>query len=105
MGGIDIPFDLETWLIICCAVGAGFIFYLIAAALSDGLGGRRFRRRLNAVRDESVRFQATFEQSVMGIAHVSPKGDWLRVNRHLCEMLGYSQAELRALRLVPLARC
>lgn len=50
---MDISFDLETWLIICCALAVGFIFYLTAAALSDSLGGRRFRRRLNAVRDRA----------------------------------------------------
>jgi tight adherence protein B len=49
----DVPLDLETWLVICCAVGAGFVFYVTAIALSDGLGGRRFKRRLNAVRDRA----------------------------------------------------
>jgi len=49
----DISFDLETWLVICSAIGAGFVFYLTATALSDGLGGRRLRRRLNAVRDRA----------------------------------------------------
>ena len=49
----DISFDLETWLIICTAIGAGFVFYLAATVLSDGLGGRRLRRRLNAVRDRA----------------------------------------------------
>jgi tight adherence protein B len=49
----DISFDLETWLVVCCAVGAGFVFYLVATALSDGLGGRRVKRRLNAVRDRA----------------------------------------------------
>ncbi len=52
---------------------------------------------LNAVRDESVRFKATFDQSVMGMAHVSPTGDWLRVNRRLCDMLGYTEKELSVL--------
>jgi tight adherence protein B len=49
----DISSDLEAWLVVCCAMGAGFVFYLVAAALSDGLGGRRVKRRLNAVRDRA----------------------------------------------------
>jgi diguanylate cyclase (GGDEF)-like protein/PAS domain S-box-containing protein len=54
-------------------------------------------RLLYQAKTESVRFQATFEQSVIGIAHVSERGEWLRVNRQLCTMLGYSEAELRSL--------
>jgi tight adherence protein B len=50
---MDISFNLETWLIICCALGAGFVFFLTATALSAGLGGRRLRRRLSAVRERA----------------------------------------------------
>src|SRR5262245_43486896 len=41
-------------------------------------------------------FQATFERAVIGIAHLSPEGRWLRVNRRLCEFLGYDRDELAA---------
>ena len=43
-------------------------------------------------------FEATFQEAPMGIAHVAPDGTWLRVNRHLCEMLGYPEHELLQLR-------
>lgn len=39
-------------------------------------------------------FRSTFEQAAVGIAHVAPNGQWLRVNQRLCEILGYSAAEL-----------
>ncbi|MEW5770080.1 MAG: PAS domain S-box protein [Pseudomonadota bacterium] len=39
-------------------------------------------------------YDATFEQVAVGIALVAPDGRWLRVNRKLCEIVGYSQAEL-----------
>ena len=39
-------------------------------------------------------FRHTFELAAVGIAHVSPDGHWLRVNRKLSEILGYSHAEL-----------
>ena len=42
-------------------------------------------------------FRATFERAVIGIAHFSPGGRWLRVNQRLCDLLGYSRAELAAL--------
>jgi PAS domain S-box-containing protein len=39
--------------------------------------------------------EATFEQAAVGIAHVTADGGWLRVNRRLCEIVGYTEAELR----------
>lgn len=41
-----------------------------------------------------TRFDATFEQACVGIAHVSVSGKWLRSNRKLSEILGYSAEEL-----------
>ncbi len=37
---------------------------------------------------------ATFNQAGVGIAHVSPEGKWLRVNRKIGEIVGYSEDEL-----------
>jgi PAS domain S-box-containing protein len=55
-------------------------------------------RRTRAVLQESEeRFRATFEQAAVGIAHVGPDGRWLRVNRKLCDIAGYSPDELLAL--------
>jgi diguanylate cyclase (GGDEF)-like protein/PAS domain S-box-containing protein len=42
-----------------------------------------------------ARFHATFNQAAVGLAHVSPQGQFILVNRRLCEMLGYSEAELK----------
>ena len=44
--------------------------------------------------DSEQRFRATFEQAASGLALVSTQGRFLRVNRHICELLGYSEAEL-----------
>ncbi|MBS0423724.1 MAG: PAS domain S-box protein [Proteobacteria bacterium] len=46
------------------------------------------------LQESEKRFQATFEQAATGIAIISPGGRWLRVNRKLCDILGYSQDEL-----------
>ncbi|EHJ49063.1 multi-sensor hybrid histidine kinase [Solidesulfovibrio carbinoliphilus subsp. oakridgensis] len=40
------------------------------------------------------RFQATFELAAVGIALVSPQGRWLRVNRKLCDIVGYAAEEM-----------
>lgn len=39
-------------------------------------------------------FLATFENAPIGLAHVAPDGTWLRVNRRLCEIVGYSEQEM-----------
>jgi len=48
------------------------------------------------LRDSEERFRATFEQAPVGVAQVARDGRWLRVNQRLCEMLGYTRAELLA---------
>ncbi|MDG4553447.1 MAG: PAS domain S-box protein [Candidatus Competibacter sp.] len=47
--------------------------------------------------ESEQRFEATFEQAAMGIAMVAPDGRWLRVNRKLCQIVGYSPEEMLAL--------
>lgn len=41
-------------------------------------------------------FQTTFNLAAVGIAHVGLDGQWLRVNRQMCDMLGYTREELLA---------
>ena len=43
------------------------------------------------------RFQATFEQAAVGIAHMTQEGMWLRANQRLCDIVGYSREELFAI--------
>jgi PAS domain S-box-containing protein len=44
---------------------------------------------------EATLFEATFNQAAVGMAHVSLSGGWLKVNRKLCDIVGYTQAELQ----------
>ena len=58
------------------------------------------------LRDSETRFRKTFELAAAGMAHVGLDGGFLRVNRRLCEILGYAEGELvgRAVReLLPAA--
>ncbi|MFD2255805.1 PAS domain S-box protein [Luteolibacter algae] len=41
------------------------------------------------------RFRETFEKIAIGMAHVGVDGRWLRMNDSVCEITGYSKAELR----------
>src|SRR5512134_2712858 len=47
-----------------------------------------------ALRESEARFRGTFENAAVGIANVGWDGTWLRVNQRLCDVLGYSRAEL-----------
>jgi two-component system CheB/CheR fusion protein len=50
-----------------------------------------------AARESEGRFRATFEQAAVGMALVAPDGRWLRVNRKLCNIVGYSHEEMMGL--------
>ncbi|KHK03638.1 ATP-binding protein [Desulfovibrio sp. TomC] len=52
------------------------------------------RRNDQTLLASNRRFEATFEQAAVGIAHVGPDGRWLRVNRKLCAIVGYTAGEL-----------
>ena len=47
-----------------------------------------------AHRLSEARFRATFEQAAVGIAHVSTEGQFLRVNRKFCDIVGYTHDEM-----------
>jgi PAS domain S-box-containing protein len=44
--------------------------------------------------DKDSLFQNAFEHATIGMALVAPDGLWLRVNRSVCQITGYSEAEL-----------
>jgi PAS domain S-box-containing protein len=44
--------------------------------------------------ESEQQFRTTFDQADIGIAHVAADGRWLRVNKKLCEIVGYSEKEL-----------
>jgi PAS domain S-box-containing protein len=56
--------------------------------------GRARMQAEQALHESEQRFRSTFEQAAVGLAHVSRSGEWLRVNQRLCEIIGYSRAEL-----------
>jgi PAS domain S-box-containing protein len=51
------------------------------------------------LRKREEEFRSLFELSAVGMTQVSPEGQYLRVNRKLCNMLGYSEQELLQLTL------
>jgi PAS domain S-box-containing protein len=49
-----------------------------------------------ALRESEERFYNAFEHAAIGMALVATDGRWLKVNRALCEIVGYSEEELLA---------
>ncbi|HEX5085174.1 MAG TPA: PAS domain S-box protein [Blastocatellia bacterium] len=62
-----------------------------AAALRDVTESHRIVEESRR-REEEI--HSLFDLSAVGMAQVSPEGRYLRVNRKLCQMLGYSEQEL-----------
>jgi diguanylate cyclase (GGDEF)-like protein/PAS domain S-box-containing protein len=55
------------------------------------------RRQLETdLRESQLRFIGAFEHAAIGMALVQPDGRWMQVNRVLCEMFGYNNAQLLA---------
>lgn len=51
------------------------------------------QRITKALKDSEEHFRTAFDYAAIGMALVSPEGRWLRVNRSLCEILGFREEE------------
>ncbi|MDD4912504.1 MAG: EAL domain-containing protein [Sideroxydans sp.] len=51
---------------------------------------------LNALQQQRELFRKTFDMAGVGMAHLSTQGRWLRVNKKLSEITGYTEEELLA---------
>ncbi len=54
------------------------------------------KRISDALIESEEHFRSAFDYAAIGMALVSPEGNWLRVNRSLCDIVGYTEAELLA---------
>lgn len=52
-----------------------------------------------ALRDSETRFRNAFESTGLGTAIIDASGGFLRANRAICDMLGYSEEELLAMNM------
>jgi len=83
-----------TWL----SVNTAFLrrreesdWYGIVSTLSDVTAEKYAELKL---RESEARYRRTFELAASGIAHIGMDRRFMRVNRRLCEILGYPEAEL-----------
>lgn len=68
---------------------SAFFIYALMQANNLKLGGK-----ISELRKSRMEFETTFEQAPIGIVHHKPNEKWLRINRGLCDMLGYTREEL-----------
>jgi two-component system, sensor histidine kinase and response regulator len=54
------------------------------------------KRAEEELRRSEKRFRSSMEYAAIGMALVAPDGRWLRVNRAICKIVGYCEAELLA---------
>ena len=80
-----------------------FSCLLVAVTLFMWTGYCYYRRHTDDLRESEGRFRGTFEQAAMGIAHVSLDGSFLRINDKFCEIVGYEQDEMMAMKLEDVA--
>ena len=58
----------------------------------------RVRQQTEAVlRESEARSRSAFDHAAIGIALVGLEGRWLKANRALCDLVGYSESELLSL--------
>ena len=75
---MGIPLDPETTIAIACAASLALILCILVYALSEGGGGRRFKRRLARVRDRAqgvVSVEAVATRSLARQQSATPKID------------------------------
>ena len=63
----------------------------------EGRNAEAHREDLERLVHELEVFQETFENVAVGIAHISKDGHFVRVNKKLCDIVGYDKDELHAM--------
>jgi diguanylate cyclase (GGDEF)-like protein/PAS domain S-box-containing protein len=80
------------------AVHGGFVLAAGAAAVVTWRLNENTRARMvradQSARQTGERFRVAFDSGIFGMSMMEPGGRFLRVNRALCELLGYTEQEL-----------
>ena len=80
-----------TSYVLICGLMSGVIILFVGLLL---MGIRQRKQAETARRESEQRFSNAFKYAAIGMALISPAGQWIKVNTSLCQLLGYSAEEL-----------
>lgn len=99
--------DTSTYFLLGIALMIYFCFILMVSWMGNKLLNNNIKLRYenlelvnklvinNTILEESEsRFRSAFDFAAMGMAIVSLEGKWLKVNKSLCQIVGYTEEEL-----------
>ena len=90
-----LPVDTAVKVIHAISLPILIVYPLTTALLGNLFAGRLKRKEVTeALAENEFLFRSQFDHGNIGIAITSVDKKWLRVNPRMCEMLGYSRAEL-----------
>ncbi|WP_035383749.1 EAL domain-containing protein [Ferriphaselus sp. R-1] len=64
--------------------------------------GRQFNFMLDSIEQHDEQLRSFYECDLVGLTITSPDKGWISINHYLCELLGYSEQELRSMTWVEL---
>lgn len=88
-----ISMGLSAAAAIAMLVAIGFVIFGVYFKTIEN-NDSEAERVATTIRDSAERFRSAFDHAAIGMALVSSEGRWLQVNRSLCGILGYTEAEL-----------
>ncbi|MDX2448597.1 MAG: PAS domain S-box protein, partial [Desulfobacterales bacterium] len=88
--GID-KAEVLKWVLMVAVVAFGVV--LVFMFWNKQLS-RKIKERTSELSESEARFRATFEQVAVGVAHLSLEGEFLRINKKFCDIVGYSEDEI-----------
>ncbi len=91
----NLPFAADSSSLGTAAISVATIMVLGLTLLAS-LADRRLSDQDIRLQASEERFRSAFGNAPIGMALVAPSGQWLQVNRSLCEIVGYSEHELLA---------
>lgn len=96
MAAEDMPMVVPHLKVIDNAPWLPFLMILLPASVMT-MVMYSFREERKHIIESEARFRNAMEYSAIGMALVSIEGQWIQVNKSLCNFLGYTAEQLRAL--------
>lgn len=73
------------------------LIVVITSVLVLGYFLYRLAQLEKSLKETSLRHKLIIDQANTGIAEVAPDGHWIAVNQKICELFGYTEAELKSM--------